>query len=208
MIRARAHVEGDELDVEDVVEADVGDVGLPAGDAVEAADARPGDAADARRVRSRLGRRRSSAVAGRRRSSDRLDDLLVAGAAAEVAGEALLDLGPGRVRGRARAAPAPRSAGPGCRTRTGRRRCRGTPAWSGWSRSPVGQALDGRDRRAVGLDGEHQARVDAHVVDQDGARAALADEAALLRAGQPEVVAQHLEQGVVGRDLDRRAAGR
>ena len=39
-------------------------------------------------------------------------------------------------------------------------------------------------------------------IEQHGARAALADEAALLRAGQPEVVAQDLEQRVVRRDLD------
>ncbi len=38
-MRARATGERDELDVEDVVERDVGDVGLPPGDAIEAADA-------------------------------------------------------------------------------------------------------------------------------------------------------------------------
>ena len=68
------------------------------------------------------------------------------------------------------------------------------------------QPLDRRDRRAVGLDREHQARVDAQAVDEDGARAALADQAALLGAGQAEVVAQDLEQGVVGRDVERARA--
>ena len=48
----------------------------------------------------------------------------------------------------------------------------------------VGQPLDRRDVPAVGLGREHEARVHAPVVDQHGARAALADEAALLRPGQ------------------------
>ena len=61
---------------------------------------------------------------------------------------------------------------------------------------------------AVRLDGEHEARVDAPPVDEHRARAALADEAALLGAGQPEVVAQDVEQRVVRRDLDARGAGR
>ena len=68
------------------------------------------------------------------------------------------------------------------------------------------QPLDGRDRGAVRLDAEHQARVDALAVDDDRARAALPDEAALLRAGQPEVVAQDLEQRVVRQR--RRSTGR
>ena len=39
-MRARAYVEGDELHVQDVLEVDVGDVLLPAGDPLEPADAR------------------------------------------------------------------------------------------------------------------------------------------------------------------------
>ena len=95
--RARV-VDGHELDVELAVEVEVGDVRLSAGHAVEPADAgrRAADAATSgRRVARRsLGRGRSAA----RRALDRLDDLLVAGAATQVAGEALLDLGPRRVR--------------------------------------------------------------------------------------------------------------
>ena len=66
------------------------------------------------------------------------------------------------------------------------------------SRPSAGETLDRRDLGAVGLDGEHQARVDAC------ARRAMTvqaphspDEAALLGARQPEVVAQDVEQGVV-----------
>ena len=73
--------------MERAFEAQVGDVRLPAGDAVEPADA---------------SRRRSDDVvahdSGPRRRQDGFDDLLVPGAAAQVAGEALLHLGPGRVR--------------------------------------------------------------------------------------------------------------
>ena len=62
----------------------------------------------------------------------------------------------------------------------------------------AGQAFDRRDRRAVRLDCEHQARIHADAVDQHGARAALPDQAALLGPGQAEVIAEDLEQGVVG----------
>ena len=65
-----------------------------------------------------------------------------------------------------------------------------------------GQPLDRRDGGAVSLDREDEAGVDGAPVDEDGARAALADEAALLGAGEPEVVAQDVEQGVVGGDLE------
>ena len=66
----------------------------------------------------------------------------------------------------------------------------------------VRQPLDRRDLGSVGLDGKNQAGVDGAPVEDDRAGAALADEAALLRAGQPQVVAQHVEQGVVDGDLD------
>ncbi len=70
------------------------------------------------------GVRRRAIATGRQQHG--LDDLLVARAAAEVAGEPLLDLGTASDAAPRRAAPAPRAAGPGCRTRTARRRCRGT----------------------------------------------------------------------------------
>ena len=66
-----------------------------------------------------------------------------------------------------------------------------------------GQALDRRHGRAVGLHGEHQARIHADVIDEDRARPALPHEAALLRAGQPEIVAQDVEEGVMDGDLGR-----
>ena len=56
--------------------------------------------------------------------------------------------------------------------------------------------------RPVRLDREHQARIDALPVDEDRAGAALSDEAALLRPGQAEVVAKHVEERVVRQDLE------
>ena len=69
------------------------------------------------------------------------------------------------------------------------------------------QPLDRRDRRALDLAHRHQARVDHRAVDQHRARAALALAAALLGAGQAQVLAQHVEQAAHARgvQLDRRA---
>ena len=64
----------------------------------------------------------------------------------------------------------------------------------------AGEPLDGRQLRAVVGDGEREARVGTAPVDQDRARAALAVVAALLRAGQLEVLAEEVEQR--GADVD------
>ncbi len=61
----------------------------------------------------------------------------------------------------------------------------------------VEQALDGLHRGAVGLVGHHQARVDGLPVHEHGAGAALALAAAFLGAGEPQVVAQQVEQALV-----------
>ena len=52
-------------------------------------------------------------------------------------------------------------------------------------------------------DREQQAAVGPAAVEQHGAGAALAVVAALLRAGQAEVLAQQVEQGRAGVDLER-----
>ena len=57
---------------------------------------------------------------------------------------------------------------------------------------------------AVLHDGERQARIDPPAVDQHRAGAALAVIAALLRAGQVEMVAQRVEQGRPRRDIELR----
>ena len=70
-----------------------------------------------------------------------------------------------------------------------------------------GHALDGLDAAALALEAEHEAREHRLAVDEHGAGAALAELAAVLGAGQPEVLAQDLEQRLVRRerDLDRLA---
>ena len=58
----------------------------------------------------------------------------------------------------------------------------------------VGKPLDGRHVVAVGLRGEHEARADERAVEQHRARAALALLARVLRAREPELLAQREEQ--------------
>src|SRR5215470_8761957 len=67
----------------------------------------------------------------------------------------------------------------------------------------VRQALDGGHPARIALPGGDQARVDDLAVEDHGARAALALAAALLGAGQPEILAQHVEQPLPRRHIDR-----
>ena len=66
--------------------------------------------------------------------------------------------------------------------------------WSGCSSSVAGQALDGQQRAAVGLHGEHQARAHGLAVELDRARPADAVLAADVGAGQPGLVADEVRQ--------------
>jgi hypothetical protein len=61
------------------------------------------------------------------------------------------------------------------------------------------QAFDGRDLRAVLHHRQGQARIDAPAVEEDGAGAALAVIAALLRPGEVEMKPQRVEQRGPGR---------
>src|SRR4029077_3769056 len=61
----------------------------------------------------------------------------------------------------------------------------------------LGDALHRCDLAAFGFGPEHQARADDLAVEDDGARAAIARAAAFLAAGQVELVAQHVEQGLL-----------
>ena len=58
----------------------------------------------------------------------------------------------------------------------------------------LGEALDGRDLASLHKGGEREARFHALAVHQHRAGAALAEAAALLRAGQMQVLAQGIEQ--------------
>src|SRR3712207_3381816 len=126
---------------------------------------------------------------------DRVEYLLVAGAAAEVAGQCLPDLGVGRVR------IAPEQVVGG-----NYKPWRAEPALhpSGLDERylhrvealAVGYPFDGDDLAALGLAGEHQARADEHAVEVDRAGPALALLAGVLRPGEPESFAQDVEEAL------------
>src|SRR5690242_1010753 len=129
---------------------------------------------------------------------DSFDDLGVAGAAAEVAGESVLDLvagGGGGVRqeggagdeeaGRAVAALRRATLGEGQLERV-----QGVVA---------SKALDSGDGGILGFDGEQQAGEDRLAIHQHGAGATVAQLAAVLGASQVQLLTQHFEQGVGGR---------
>ncbi len=63
-----------------------------------------------------------------------------------------------------------------------------------------GQALDGGDGVALRLHGQHQTGVDHDAVQVDRAGGALPLVAGPLGAGQPEVVAQRVDQRAIGLD--------
>src|SRR5262245_36704895 len=62
------------------------------------------------------------------------------------------------------------------------------------------EALHGLDRAAVALDREREAGKERHAVHEHRAGAALAELATVLGPGEPQVLAQHLEQGLVRRE--------
>src|SRR5947209_856783 len=120
---------------------------------------------------------------------DGLDDVLVAGAAAEVSVEAVAYLFARRVcvafeelrgghdhAGRAVAALQAMSLP--------------EPLLNRVQLAVLRESFDGRDARAVGLDGEHRAGLDGLAVNRDGASAAQRSLAADVRARQSEHVAQ------------------
>ena len=78
----------------------------------------------------------------------------------------------------------------------------GKAACSGWRSPPARPALHRRDRGAVALDGQHQARALRRAVDQHGARTADAVPAPDARAGQAQLVAQHVGQQAARFDVD------
>ena len=156
---------------------------------------------------SQLGRRPAQLDAADRGGADGGEDALVAGAAAEVAGQRDADLVVGRVRvvaqerGRrhdeaGRAEPALQAVVVAERRLDRRQRAVG-----------AAEALDGGDLGAVGLHGEHQARAHGLAVEQHGAGAADAVLAAEVGAGEPAPLAQEVGQREPG--LGRvRPAGR
>ena len=128
-----------------------------------------------------------------RRVLDGVDDVLVAGAAAEVAGDALPDLLLGRLRrvvqevdrrhDHARGAEAALEA------------VLFPEAFlQGVQLAVLGQAFNRRDLRAIGLDGEDGARLGAAAVDEHRAGTALAGVAADVGAGQEQLLAEEVDE--------------
>src|SRR5262249_32845615 len=167
-----------------------------------------------RRRRARLerrGPRRASAAPRTRRRSyatplgrcpNGLDDLVVAGASAEIAEHPFPDLGVGRV-------------GDGVEQRLGRDDlARGADATlktagvderllDGMQPLVRGEALDRGDLVADGADRQRDARADHLAVEQHRARPADADAAAFLRAREPEIVPEAIEERTVRGNLHR-----
>jgi hypothetical protein len=65
-----------------------------------------------------------------------------------------------------------------------------------------GEAFDRRHRAAVAVDAQHEARQHRLAVEEHGARAALAEFAAMLGAAEVQVLTQDLEQRFVRREGD------
>src|ERR1043165_9163682 len=137
----------------------------------------------------------------RRRLLDGLVDRGVSGAAAQVAADGLRDLiacwAAVAVKERLRREEHPwRAVAALCGALLGER---------GLQRMQIRaarEALDRGDVRIAELLWEREARQHRHAVDEHRARAALAELAAVLRAGEVQLLAQHLEQRVMrlGRD--------
>ena len=146
-------------------------------------------------ARHRRGQRGRGGTAG---GDDRVDVVVVAGAAADVAGHRGARLFGGRVRRgvqqRLRAHQLARRAEAALRRIVGDER----PL-----QRIVQQSFDGLNGAAVGPHAELAARIDRLAVEQDRARAALAAVAADLGAGQLEVVAQRLDERPAIFDLER-----
>src|SRR4051794_13685796 len=125
-----------------------------------------------------------------------VDDLLVARAAAEVAGERLADLRVARARIArqqvVRGDDQPRRAEAALHAAGLDERALPLVQLAVGRRDP----LDGHDLAALGLRGKHETRADELAVEVHRARAALALLARVLRAGEVEVLAQRGEQAL------------
>src|SRR5579885_1361788 len=122
--------------------------------------------------------------------------LVIPGAAAEVARDPIADLGLGRievaVEQRLRGDQQARRAEAALQ-----RRVLQELLLYGMQLAAGGEALDGLDRVPFGLDGEHQARAHETPVQDHAAGAAVAGAAAFLAPGEVELVAEHVEQGLL-----------
>src|SRR5262245_7202439 len=65
--------------------------------------------------------------------------------------------------------------------------------------APLRHPLDRGDPAPLDLDRQHEAREYGLTVDEHGAGAALSELAPMLGPGEPEVLAKHLQEGLVDR---------
>src|SRR3984893_6446992 len=144
----------------------------------------------------------ATALLSRRGQLDRLEDLQVAGAAAEHARERLLDRvacwlrvaieqRPGGEQHRRRAVPALRGAQ------------LGKSDLEGMRLTAARHAFNSGELATLELERHRQAGEERPAIDEDGTGAALAQLAAVLGAGESQVFAQDFEQRFVGRHDDR-----
>src|SRR5262245_40069516 len=122
------------------------------------------------------------------------DDLIVAGAPAEVAGEPVARLGLRRAR-----IAVQQGFGGDQQARRAEAALQGRVLQEfplqRMEIMAARHALDRLDGAAFGLDRKHQARADQAAVDGHAAGAAITRAASLLAAGQMQLVAQHIQQG-------------
>src|SRR5438876_3112544 len=123
--------------------------------------------------------------------------LVVAGAAAEIAGNPIAHLGLGGVEGsvqqRLGSDQQPRRA----EAALERRGLREFLLY-GVELAAAGEALDGLDRMALGLDAQHQAGAHQPSVEDHTAGATVAGAAAFLAAGEIEFVAEYIQESLLG----------
>src|SRR4030095_1650337 len=133
-----------------------------------------------------------------RRQLDGIEDLGVAGAAAQVPRERLLHF----LARRARALRQERGGGQENGGRAvpdlGGARL-GEGLLEGVKAAGLRHPFDGRDAAPLDLDGQHEAGEHGLAVHEHGAGAALPELAAVLGPGEPEVLAEHLQEGLVDR---------
>ncbi len=160
-------------------------------------------AGDAGADRAARFRHRRIGIGAARHGVDGLDDLGVAGAAAEHAADAVLDL-------RARGGGVARQ-----QVRGGHDHAGGADAALGRAlgeeggAQPVDQRIGGLDRgdgRPSACAGGDEAGADLRAIEKDGAGAAIAGIAADLGAGEPQALAQRVGEARKGRGGDLRAS--
>src|SRR5207302_7075682 len=144
---------------------------------------------------------RLTTVDSRQRGFDGLENLLIAGAAAQIARQGFTNLIARRVRmlveQRLGRDEQPRRAVPALR-----RAEVGEGVLQRMKASVGGEPFDRCDAPAVALEAEHEAREHGPIVEQDGARAALAELAAVLGPAQVQIFTKDLEQRLVRRERD------